>query len=288
MTSSHPDSPNYGNHYTAEQIHELFAPHQDTVDVVREWLHSAGLHPDRISQSVNKQWLQFDAKVSEVEELLRAKYHIFEHHTGKETIGCDEYHVPEHVQPHIDYITPGIRLLANERRRPSKRSLAKRDFGLPPLLAELPALLSVLLGEPLTTLCSAAITPECIMTMYNISAANSAVKGNELGIFEDLADYYAQEDLNLFFASLQPRIPQGTHPILEGVDGGTAPNPTGVVGAGPESDLDFQISYPLIWPQNSILFQTDDSVYEANYTFEGFFNNFLDAVSLMSNILFVV
>ena len=41
-----------------------------------------------------------------------------------------------------------------------------------------------------------------------------------------------------------------------------------VLNAGPESDLDFQISYPLIYPQNSILFQTDDPVYEANYTFQ--------------------
>jgi tripeptidyl-peptidase-1 len=42
--------------------------------------------------------------------------------------------------------------------------------------------------------------------------------------------------------------------------------------------LDFQISYPIIWPQNSVLYQVDDAVYEANYTFNGFFNNFLDAI----------
>lgn len=42
--------------------------------------------------------------------------------------------------------------------------------------------------------------------------------------------------------------------------------------------MDFQISYPIIWPQNSILFQTDDANYEANYTFNGFLNNFLDAI----------
>lgn len=71
-------------------------------------------------------------------------------------------------------------------------------------------------------------------------------------------------------------IPQGTHPTLEAIDGAVAP--TDVSNAGPESDLDFQISYPLIYPQNSILFQTDDPVYEANYTYAGFLNNFLDAL----------
>lgn len=71
-------------------------------------------------------------------------------------------------------------------------------------------------------------------------------------------------------------IPTGTHPILKAIDGAKAPNP--VTSAGPESDLDFQISYPIIWPQNSVLFQTDDMVYENNYTFRGFLNTFLDAI----------
>lgn len=72
------------------------------------------------------------------------------------------------------------------------------------------------------------------------------------------------------------KIPVGTHPTLKAIDGAVAPDP--VTSAGPESDLDFQISYPLIYPQNSILFQSDDPVYEANYTFNGIFNTFLDAL----------
>lgn len=78
-------------------------------------------------------------------------------------------------------------------------------------------------------------------------------------------------------ADQYPRsIPTGTHPTLKAIDGAKAPNP--VYKAGPESDLDFQISYPIIWPQNSVLFQTDDMVYENNYTFRGFLNTFLDAI----------
>ena len=136
--------------------------------------------------------------------------------------------------------------------------------------------LEALLALPLLSLCDVAITPECINAMYNITKATSAVPGNELGIFEDLGDVYAQEDLNLFFLTLQQRIPIGTHPKLEAIDGAQAP--ASVANAGAESDLDFQISYPIIWPQNSVLFQTDDPVYEANYTYEGFLNNFLDAI----------
>lgn len=71
-------------------------------------------------------------------------------------------------------------------------------------------------------------------------------------------------------------IPAGTGPKLEGIDGAVAP--VSVLQAGAESDLDFEISIPIIYPQSTILFQTDDPVYENNYTFSGFFNNFLDAI----------
>lgn len=163
--------------------------------------------------------------------------------------------------------------------------MQKRIFGvttqgkhiIKPLLKALPEELSALLAKPLGALCGLAATPQCIKTLYNITTPTKHAAGNQLGIFEDLNDMYSQTDLNLFFATLAPNIPQGTHPTLDGIDGATAPVPV-VTNAGAESDLDFQISYPIIYPQNSILFQTDDDVYEANYTFLGFLNNFLDAI----------
>jgi tripeptidyl-peptidase-1 len=71
-------------------------------------------------------------------------------------------------------------------------------------------------------------------------------------------------------------IPQNTAPQLEAVDGAYAP--INVQNAGAESDLDFQVTFPLIYPQGTILFQTDDPVYEANYNYAGFLNNFLGAI----------
>lgn len=141
--------------------------------------------------------------------------------------------------------------------------------------------------------------------MYNVSEGTKSTPGNELGIFEGLGDVYAQDDLDLFFATVAQyvplptphkhldapfhqytrcihiltayrEIPDGTHPILRAINGAKAP--ANVLSAGPESDLDFQISYPLIWPQNSVLYQTDDPVYQNNYTFNGFLNNFLNAI----------
>jgi tripeptidyl-peptidase-1 len=80
---------------------------------------------DTVSQSVNKQWLQFDVKVSEAEKLLHTEYHEYEHAaTGKSGIACDEYHLPASVQAHVDYVTPGVKHIGTHG---SDSALAKRN-----------------------------------------------------------------------------------------------------------------------------------------------------------------
>lgn len=98
-----------------------------------------------------------------------------------------------------------------------------------------------------------------------------------MGIFEE-GDYYSQQDLNSFFTNFTSYIPNGTHPILESVDGGEAPVP--VQDAGGESDLDFQLSIPIIYPQTTTLWQVDDEYYAfgGNGTTTGIFNTWLDAL----------
>lgn len=49
------------------------------------------------------QWIQFDATVAEAEDLLFTDYFYWEHSsTGSENIAAEEYHIPAHVQAHID------------------------------------------------------------------------------------------------------------------------------------------------------------------------------------------
>ena len=71
-------------------MHELFAPKKESVDSVRTWLEAEGIESERISQSTNRQWIQFDAPAAEVERLLKTEYHHYEHFaSGKTNIGCD-------------------------------------------------------------------------------------------------------------------------------------------------------------------------------------------------------
>ncbi|KAL5409394.1 hypothetical protein PMIN03_005953 [Paraphaeosphaeria minitans] len=288
---SHPESPKYGLHWTSAEVVDFFAPSADAVAAVQAWLEEAGIASDNIGLSANKQWLQFDATAAEAEKIFQTKYHAYEHTaTGKTNIACDEYHVPAAIQKHIDYITPGVKLTTYSGLPAPKALLKKRAEGAMkfkrPILTmpmptnvdgnklELHTLAAV--AEANLTNCNNVVTPPCIAALYNIPKSTKATPGNELGIFEDLNDVFSQEDLDAFFTLFAPYIKNGTQPELDFIDGAVAPVPPAV--AGLESALDFQISYPIIYPQNSVLFQTDDPVYEKNYTLQGFLNNFFDAI----------
>lgn len=84
---SHPDSPNYGNHWTPAQIAETFAPSNHSINTVRTWLTYAGVDASRIRLSSSKSWLQINATVGEAERLLKTKYHVYEHRDGTQHIG---------------------------------------------------------------------------------------------------------------------------------------------------------------------------------------------------------
>lgn len=88
---SHPESPSYGQYWSADEVHDAFSPSQDAVDSVRGWLVAAGIHPSRIVHSDNKGWLAFDAYAHEAEKLMMTEFHEHTHsRTGGMRVGCDE------------------------------------------------------------------------------------------------------------------------------------------------------------------------------------------------------
>lgn len=163
MDISRHDSPNYSDHLSQEAIHDLFAPSQETVDALLDWLQTEGIDKKRISQSTNKQWLQFDAPVAELEKLVNAEYHIYEHQSGKMHVGCEEYSVPAHLVDHIDYVTPGVSRLGI--KAPSlKRSVggSKTTHGRPPVVGTPYPIPEAANTPGDLSLCDSVITPPCI------------------------------------------------------------------------------------------------------------------------------
>ncbi|TVY65695.1 Aorsin, partial [Lachnellula suecica] len=280
MDVSDPASPNFAKHWTADEVIEAFRPARETEDEVREWLIENGIPAKRITHSDNKAWFAFFATSEEAEKLLHAEFHEYEDSiTGGVMPACEEYHVPKDIRKHIDYITPGIRLMAPVESHASKKrraatAIEKRNSH-EVLKTPAPAWTK---PNDLST-CDVAITPACVAALYKIPAATTAHPNNSLGVFESELQFYTQADLDLFFKNYTSYIPQGTHPIAANIDGGQQ-STTDPYEAGGEVSLDLELVYPILYPQKVTLYQVDDFIVQAdqNDTYTFGFNTFLDAL----------
>lgn len=154
------------------------------------------------------------------------------------------YHVPEHLATHIDYITPGIKLIPVTKRTVERRGINKRtnhaikapvhttETSVSAAVAALPAALQN---------CSTTITKACIQALYSIPDAPAAVPGNSLGLYEQ-GSYFAESDINLYYAKYAPEIPQGTFPINASIDGASYSVPASSVLNSGEANIDIEMA----------------------------------------------
>ena len=307
---SDPDSEKYGQHWSAKQVADAFAPSQNTVDTVTQWLTSAGIAPERISRTQSLGWLQFDATVEEAEALLKTEYHMYKHYSGQPHVACTAYHVPEHVREHVDFITPTVHFdakLAPVKDRHNKKikrdipslqeDVFKRDetpsstaaAGVPvktdiakkigspyskPGLGSLPKLGTEVNSHRFRdnlTDCNQHITPACLRALYHIPILKKANLKNSYGIVEYTPQAYLQTDLDLFFANYSKNQVYRT-PIFDSIDGGVDQTTNKSFDFNGESDLDLEYAMTLVNPLPVTLYQVGDLVEGAS------FNNFLDAL----------
>lgn len=280
----------------------MFAPSEAAYDAVKDWLVGSGFVAEAISLSANKQWVQFDSSAKKAEDLLFASFFEYEHiASGSKTIAVEEYYVPLHLREHIDYINPGVKLqtqpskLKKLMRRQAQKLFEKRVSTFTHTNAALvndeedagSGNSSNILLPAVLNACDTDLTIACIRAQYSIPNNTVAAAGNELGIFGGLDEHYSQADLDAFFAMLHPYIPNGTYPQERLIDGAIGPVED-VPGynqslAGGEADMDIEAAWPLIWPQDIVLFQTDEEFYEVNQKspntpYRGFWNTFFDAI----------
>ncbi|OBR08485.1 Pro-kumamolisin [Colletotrichum higginsianum IMI 349063] len=303
---AHPDSPNYGRHWTHDEIINMFAPRQESIALVMQWLESEGIQRSRVKLSKGRNWVQFNGTVGEVERLLKTEYHVYKHDQGHMHIACDKYHVPEHLVEHIDMITPSVHFdqrIGAQRKNTQhdleehhveelkKRQLKKRAF-----LAEQGAVAvtatggksAAIQGSPdsgfgpkqgavvmnaLMNLeqCDAMITPDCLRALYATPPGSLKSSNNTLGIVEYTPQAFLQADLDMYFNEFEPRL-KGATPIVSLVGNAVVQTQNQSFRFNGESALDLQFAMALIFPQQTTLYQVGDLNQGAS------FNNFLDAI----------
>lgn len=189
----------------------------------------------------------------------------------QEVISCDQYSVPEHLSEHIDLIHPTIVMTAKHRTHSEmkrRRSLQKQ--AVPPTKRETSVLLAAAAAKPVILssdleICKNTTAPQCIRALYNIPDGTRATPGNELGIAE-WTDTLSSADLSLFFKTFTS-IPTDTLPSIVTIDGGEHARAwdNDTTKTHIESAVDFQVSYPIIYPQKSILYQVGDDVQDVDF-----------------------
>lgn len=66
--------------------------------------------------------------------------------------------------------------------------------------------------------CGTDVTIACIRALYDLPAGSKALPGHTVGTFQQ-GSYFSEDDLNAYYATYAPYIPQGTFPINATIDG---------------------------------------------------------------------
>ncbi|KAH7872402.1 subtilisin-like protein [Lentinula edodes] len=278
MAVSHPDSSDYGKHWTPQQVVDTFKPKAESVDSVVGWLRDFGFEREKIRTSANKGWVEVMASVEEVERLLGTEYHVYKHvETGEEQISCETYSVPADIRKHIDLIKPTVHF--NHRPSPKtttkfKRAASGANLGKPGVSTvgpkKSPDATPV---PPSLENCDKMITLDCLKALYDVPDFNPvSTDTNSYGILEFTPQAFLAGDLDLFFSNFSPSL-VGVRPKTVLIDGGTVVQTTNQsFDFNGESDLDLEYGMSLVNPQTVTLLQTGDLVEGAG------FDNWLDAV----------
>ncbi|KAF5392549.1 hypothetical protein D9757_002178 [Collybiopsis confluens] len=273
LSVSHPDSPQYGRHWTPQQVVDAFAPKEESVGKVLEWLKDSGFSREKIKMSANKGWLQVEASIAEVERLLNAEYHVYKHdESGEEQLSCHDYSVPADIREHIDLIKPTVHF--NHRPSPKSTTKFKRagDLGKPSSTTGPKKSPNASPVPPTLANCDKMITLDCLKALYDVPGFHAvSTHKNSYGIVEFTPQAFLAGDLDLFFANFSPSL-VGVRPKTILIDGAVVQTTNQSFDFNGESDLDLEYAMALTNPQTITLLQTGDLVEGAG------FDNWLDAV----------
>ena len=274
---SHPESAEYGRHWSVDRVVKHFSPSDETINLATDWLSQNNIDPSRAKLSNSRSWLDVTVTVEEAERLLKTEYHVYDDKNGEERVGCSEYHIPAHLTPHIDLIKPTTAF--NTRVPPAKFQKRSSSINSPQRLGSPSSFNGPKTNgqkvDGSTTLgladCDQFITPICLQTLYNINASPVATDKNTFGVVEFTPQAFLQGDLDLFFHNFSTSQ-IGQTPQLVSIDGGVAQTTNQSFDFNGESDLDLEYAMVLTNPQPVTLLQTGDLVEGAG------FDNWLDAV----------
>jgi tripeptidyl-peptidase I len=101
---SDPRHARYGQHLTTNQVHDIIAPSDETLNLVRNWLLDNNITSFAFNPS--KDWVSVPLSIAQVEDLLQTEYYVFEHNDGTRVVRAPEWSLPVYLLEHIDVVQP--------------------------------------------------------------------------------------------------------------------------------------------------------------------------------------
>ena len=67
---SDPYHERYGQHLTQSEVYELIAPHDESIELVDDWLASYGIFEDNFERSAAQDWVKLKIPIGVAEQML--------------------------------------------------------------------------------------------------------------------------------------------------------------------------------------------------------------------------
>merc|ERR1719198_2160357 len=136
MRVSMPSSPDYGQHLSNEEVHQMTAPDTAHVEAVMSFIRAHGGEP--VAATPNSDMITAKVTVETAERMLSAKYHQHVHASGKEISRvADGYSLPDEVALAVDFVSPTVHFPGVRRPTQSQELGAESSYNTPKELRQL-------------------------------------------------------------------------------------------------------------------------------------------------------
>eukprot|EP01104_Vermistella_antarctica_P017131 TRINITY_DN601_c0_g1_i3.p1 TRINITY_DN601_c0_g1~~TRINITY_DN601_c0_g1_i3.p1 ORF type:complete len:561 (-),score=132.99 TRINITY_DN601_c0_g1_i3:81-1712(-) len=208
---SDPQHPKYGQHMTNDELTDLIAPEQASIDLVTKWLKAYDAEDIKISGN-GGDFIHANVPVPRAEHMFGCQFRAYRNNkSGKVLIKTEQlYSVPASIATVVDYVA-GPMFFPSENVGPiSVTSLADANPGYDPL-----------------------ITPDMLRERYNVTTqGNGAKTNNSMAVAEFQGQYFEPSDLVQFFKQF---VSNSTADTVAQTVGPNTPTEPGI-----EAELDIQ------------------------------------------------
>ena len=181
---SDPSSADYGKYLTLQELALVVAPTDETVFVVRSWLHANGIDTSKCTVPVTQDFLTCKIRCDLAEKLLPgAEFYHFQHENFPRPVlrSSRHYSVPKEVAPFVDFVG-GVLRFPYLGSRPFS-TMVVEDF----------------IGEPGGSLAHIGVYPSVLRERYNVSSTVGSHPNNSQCVAQFLEQFYNPGDLKEFF-----------------------------------------------------------------------------------------